>query len=165
MSRTFESLKNVTTRNLIVTGWKEPLELAYRDMKESRLRHLPVVDDAGFIIGIISDRDFQRAMQTDSMSFDADDEVRDYMSWPVRAIDESATVADAARVIIDEKISALLVIRPNGDVVGIVTTEDLLRAFIAPHESTIESLKNEAQVAVYKSRVGEFAHALANVGI
>jgi len=167
-------LRKFTTRNLVVVHWLEKLFSAFELLRRNEIRHLPVVDDSGAIIGIISDRDFQRAMQIDQPDFisgkvtqpefDPNVRVRDFMSWPVEAIDEKRTIAEAARVMIDKRISSLIVTR-NSEVVGIVTTEDMLRSLLEGSEGMIENLKDDVRSVFYNSTVGQIANALANAGI
>lgn len=167
-------LRKFATRNLIVAHWMEKIAGAYELLQRNKIRHLPVVDDAGAIVGIISDRDFQRAMQIDQPDFasgrvaqpefDLNARVRDFMSWPVDAIEEKSTVADAARLMLDKRISSLIVVR-HDEVVGIVTTEDLLRALVTEHTSKLQSLKADVSSVFYNSTIGQIANALANAGI
>jgi acetoin utilization protein AcuB len=163
-----------TSRDLIVSNWNDSLEDAYSVMRTKGVRHLPVVDDGGYIVGLISDRDMQRAMQVDHSdfhsgyptraAFDPQSTVRDFMSWPVEAIEESVLLGEAAKRMLDSKISALLV-TSRGDVVGIVTTEDMLRALVAELESSVDRVKQNVEGMVYNSSVGELAQAIANAGI
>lgn len=162
------------SRNLVVTGWTDSLNDAYALMREKGVRHLPVVDDEDNIVGLISDRDFMRALQVEQpdfasghmpkAEFDPNSVVRDFMSWPVEAVDSNRTVGDAARRMIDKKISALMVTR-NEDVVGIVTTEDLLRVLINETETLAEKVRDDVEGMVVDSPVGQIAQTLANVGI
>jgi CBS domain-containing protein len=180
---THESLKEFATRDLVVISSDESLENAYLMMARHRVRHLPVVYE-GKIIGLISDRDLQRAMLVDKSDllaeraslpeFDPKARVRDYMGWPVEAIDEGCSIRDAAREMIDKKISALIVTK-GSKVSGIVTTEDLLRALVeerdreerrgSSQESSLSEVKDRMQSALYNSPIGQVAHALANAGV
>lgn len=127
--------------NLVTIGWNEATEQAFRQMAIRRVRHLPVVDDAGHVIGILSDRDVQRSMisQIDRPSnqpmgdevikFDPDSRVRDYMNWPPKAVDQYTDLRVVAERMIAEKISSFLVLREEC-VIGIVTSEDLLKVLV-----------------------------------
>lgn len=86
-------------------------------MEERRIRHLPVTDNEGFVIGILSDRDLVRGHGL----------VKDCMSWPAITVGQETPVADLVEGMIDEKVSAFLVTGENSEVVGIVTSEDLLK--------------------------------------
>lgn len=157
-------LKDFTTRDLIVARFDESLDAAYATLMSARIRHLPVVNENDELIGIISDRDFYRAMLAEPAIFEPTDRVEDYMSWPVATIEESKSVADAARILIDRKISALVVTRERS-AVGILTTEDLLRVFLTQNDSTVGRLKSEAEAALMTSSVGPLAQTLANAGL
>ncbi|MEB3862272.1 MAG: CBS domain-containing protein [Desulfurococcales archaeon] len=50
------------TRSLIVVNEKETLAEALRLMSRFKIRHLPVVDDKGSLVGIISIRDIEAAV-------------------------------------------------------------------------------------------------------
>lgn len=168
------SLKSYTSRQLVVASWKSRLEDAYSLMHARGVRHIPVVDDDDNLVGIISDRDFQRAMQVEGSDlFAAPGEkvefgpatiVRDFMSWPVETIEETQSVAEAARHMIDRKISALIVTRDE-EAVGIVTTEDLLRALLDAVEGPGDKLKQNVEELVYRSPIGDIAQRIADIGI
>jgi len=168
------SISSFSSKDLVVVRWTDRIDEAYALMRQKGFRHLPVADDNGFIVGIISDRDFARAMQIDQAdfasgypsraSFDPQHSVRDFMSWPVESIEESASIIDAARLMLDKKISALLV-TARGEVTGIVTTEDMLRALIQTGEGASLRLIDRVEGALLQSPVGQIAHALGNAGI
>jgi CBS domain-containing protein len=108
-----QSVSRITNHNLVCIYWGEKLEDAYRILTDKNIRHLPVVDHRSEIVGIISDRDFQRAMSIDQPDFSSGkapqaefnplSRIRDFMSWPVESIDEKASVTAAAKRMIDKK--------------------------------------------------------------
>lgn len=118
--------KENMTKTLLTIQWNEPIEKAFEKMEGFRIRHLPVVDQDGFVIGILSDRDVNRAMNPQRPGFEESVVVGDFMSWPAITVDEKATIADVAEGMVDEKVSAFLVTKNGNEVVGIVTSEDLL---------------------------------------
>lgn len=134
----------VMSGKLIHIGWEAPIKRAFEVMQERRIRHLPVVDNESKVIGILSDRDVQRAMKAElvwndelqakvpdyeRVVFDPDAEVRHYMSWPVNSVDRGADLRVVTGVMVTNKISSVLV--TEGDrFVGIVTTEDLLKVLM-----------------------------------
>lgn len=168
------SLGTYASRKLVVVSWTDTLEHAYAVMRGHGVRHLPVESNDGNIIGIVSDRDFQRAMQVSqpafssgyapSAAFEPGAVVRDFMSWPVEAIDREQSIGEAARLMLDKKISALLVSRGDA-VVGIVTTDDLLRALLEETEPATQKIKREFESAILRLPVGQVAHQLSNAGI
>ena len=83
---------------------------------------LPVVDDEGTVVGIITSTDLVE-------EWPPGEPVSTMMSKRVQAVDLHAPVAEAARVMLAEKIHHLLVTR-NGEPVGVVSSFDLLRALV-----------------------------------
>lgn len=105
-------------------------------MREQNVRHVPVVSEST-LVGILSDRDVlrgcprdegKRPISVNELRLDQASTVRGIMSQRVQVLDESASLADAARVMVAHKIGGLPIIR-HGDLVGIITETDLLLAF------------------------------------
>ena len=83
----------IMSRKLITVGMSDSMRKAYQMMQEHRIRHLPVLDAEGVIIGILSDRDTRRAMRPQKeplfsegaiIEFDPKLSVQHFMSWPVK---------------------------------------------------------------------------------
>lgn len=129
------------SKNLITIAWNESMRAAYDKMQRHRLRHLPVLNDTSEIVGMISDRDVQRAMNskvkhtgkifstTENIEFDPEATVRDYMGWPVMIVDRNTDLRVVAERMLKEKVSSFLV-QSGGKTVGIITTDDLLKVLI-----------------------------------
>lgn len=90
-------------------------------MERFNLRALPVVDDRGGLEGILSERDLLRAEPTAS--------VQRIMTRDVVTIGEYAALEEAARVMVDHKVSSLPVMR-QGKLVGMITETDLFETFM-----------------------------------
>ena len=112
---------------------RQALEL----LEQCQCRHLPVMNNHGQIVGILSDRDIRTALNSphtlrerwqdekliDSVS------VRAIMTPAPIVIEPNATVDDATRLMLDHRISCLPVMLGE-TVVGILTTSDILAAFL-----------------------------------
>jgi acetoin utilization protein AcuB len=129
--------RSLMTKSIIKVRPEMPILAAYDEMKEHSIRHLPVIDQTGKLIGMLSDRDVQRAVNIkkineieQEMTFNPHDTVEDYMSWPVQTVDEKTSVEELAKMMIDLKVSAFVVSAPNQFIKGIITTEDLLKYLI-----------------------------------
>lgn len=103
------------------------IETARLLMESKRIRHLLVSDNEGYIVGVISDRDVALASNPEHPRQNSKTSVAEIMSWPVVTIDEESSLAEAAEGMIDEKLSAFLVTRKKDEIVGIITSTDLLR--------------------------------------
>ncbi len=105
---------------------------SYIKMKENKIRHLPVKDSHGNVIGIISDRDFQRAMESvpsnpeNAVDFGSGGLVRDYVCSSVKSVPFDTELISVVQEMIDSKISAVL-ITSDDKTIGIITHGDLLK--------------------------------------
>ena len=105
-------------------------------MRSRRIRHLPVVDRGGRLVGIVTDRDlrqvvFDPAVQarlqraTDALRGLS---VREVMTWGAVTVSPGSSIRDAARLMHERKVGALPVV--DGDrVVGMLTERDVLATF------------------------------------
>ena len=125
--------KGLMTKKLITVKAETSMQKAYELMKKNNIRHLPVVDLNARLVGMISDRDLKLATHLNKvseieteMTFDPKDLVEDYMNWPVQTVDEKTPLDQVAQMMVDEKVSALIVNAPNHYMKGIITTDDLL---------------------------------------
>jgi acetoin utilization protein AcuB len=93
---------------------------ALKIIEEHKLRHLPVLDAEGSLVGIVSEKDLLRAS--------GQDPVESIMTSQVITVTEYTALEDAARIMADHKISSLPVMR-DGKLVGIITETDLFNIF------------------------------------
>lgn len=127
------------TQKVITTGPEADVFDAYEKMTQNRIRHLPVIDADGRLIGIVTDRDIRSALPY-SMIKDpirtADAEkvknlkVMDIMTTDPKTIGPHHTIQDALVLIQDLRVGALPVVDKEGKLKGILSVRDLLRAFI-----------------------------------
>jgi len=100
---------------------------AFKIMQDKNLHHIPVVSETNAVVGILTRRDLKVA----SMHFkEASVDVSEVMHGPVNTITPGEPLAEAARQMIDNRIGGLPVVDSNGQLVGILTETDLLRALI-----------------------------------
>lgn len=100
-------------------------------IRQRHIRHLPVVDEAGGLLGMVTDRDL-RALTTAVRYSEAElatKTVEEIMLYSVPTANPLDHIDDAARLLYELKLSALPVIQ-SGELVGIVTETDVLRALV-----------------------------------
>lgn len=116
---------------------KESLQGAMELMAMKRIRHLPVVDDAGHLIGMVTDRDLRRAApsplfggdraqaegQLDSTS------VERIMIRSPATIAPTARLQEAMKVMVEKKYGALPVV-DGVRLVGIITPIDAMKSWL-----------------------------------
>lgn len=127
------------TRKLVTIVPEASIFEAQEKMSHHRIRHLPVVDPDGRLIGILTDRDIRSALPyslmkdpTDSSEAEKirDLKVRDIMTANPKTIGPHHTIQDALLLIQDLKVGALPVVDSEGLLKGIISVRDLLRTFI-----------------------------------
>lgn len=122
---------DILVRGLKTIPHKASMADAEKMLKEHNIRHLPVSNGKD-IVGIISDRDIERA-STLIKSEDKTEKhiqeykkVTDYMTAPVLKMKTSDTVEALTREMVRHKVSSYIIVDENFHPVGIMTTEDLL---------------------------------------
>jgi len=127
------------TRTVITIGPDAGILEARKKMDKSGVRHLPVVDEYDKVVGIISDRDIRSALPSVfSASRESFEEiqqisalkVRDVMNKKVITISPMDTLEDALLIMRKSNKGALPVVDRNGKLKGIISSRDLINAFI-----------------------------------
>ena len=108
-------------------------------MHRMRIRHLPVVNQEGLLVRVVTDRDLRRhlfspgvfkELGTNSVDMLLKDVwIAQIMSTEVITVSPNDDVADAVRIMIEKRIGSLPVVQ-TGRVVGIVTETDVLRHIV-----------------------------------
>lgn len=160
------NIKEAMNKNVIAVCWSDDLESSYQIMRDAGVRHLVVVDDFGFLRGVISDRDFQRATLGDPLSveFVEGSIIKDFMNWPAETISSKAKLREAAQEMINKKISALVITEDDEEATGIITHEDLLRVLVQllGEKSTF---KDKLIDTIYSTPLGSIVNLLKEMGI
>lgn len=108
-------------------------------MQEKRIRHLPVVDEKGLLMGMVSDRDVRSAMPSTLLKKpDYEITLGKIMNYPISDIMTSEpikiymyyTIQDVLLIMRKHKVGALPVVDDDGYLRGILSTRDLLSAFV-----------------------------------
>jgi len=118
--RDLMSMPAVTIRS------NEDYKAALTLMQERSLHHLPVVDSDGEISGMAAERDLLIAA---TRYLQSPVEVGDVMHRGVVAVTPETSAAKAARLMLGQRIGSLPVVNAAGQVVGILTETDILKAF------------------------------------
>ncbi len=149
------TVKEWMTRPVTTIGADAPVRQAAELMKTRQIRHLPVVENDGRLIGIVTDRDL-RQMIFDPMIHERLGDVvealggltvRDIMTWAVITVRPESGIRQAARLMREQKVGALPVVEA-GRVVGMLTERDLLRALETLIRDRIKSVRPLAEAPV-----------------
>jgi acetoin utilization protein AcuB len=116
---------------------KTPVDAALKRMREAKVRRFPVVDEEGKLVGIVSDKDLLYAAPSPATSLSIYElhylysriTVDQVMTREVITVDEDNLIEEAARIMVDNKIGGLPVMR-EGKLVGLITETDIFRTFM-----------------------------------
>jgi acetoin utilization protein AcuB len=114
---------NLMTPNPIVINSDDTLENAKAVMDRGHFRRLPVVDQEK-LVGIVTERDVR-----EHTGYLGSTRVNAAMRTALVTVTPYDTVEEAARLMLGHKIGGLPIV-DGGKLVGIVTTSDLLKAFL-----------------------------------
>ncbi len=152
-----KTVADVMSRDPIVVRTETPLNEAIQILAERRISGLPVVDEAGKLVGIISETDLMwqetgvtppaYIMFLDSViylqnpaTYERDlhkalgQTVGEVMSKNPITISPDKTLTEAARVMHDKSVHRLPVLEGEGQVIGILTRGDIVRAMAADQD-------------------------------
>jgi acetoin utilization protein AcuB len=114
---------NLMTPDPIAINPDDTLANAKASMDDGRFRRLPVVED-GRLVGILTERDIR-----EHLGYLGSTRVNAAMRTALITVTPYDTVETAAQLMLKHKIGGLP-IAAGGKLVGIVTTSDLLKAFL-----------------------------------
>ncbi len=143
----------------------------FRIMRERGIRHLPVVDERGKLIGIVTQTDLLHASPSTATTLSvfemsyllANLHVREVMSSPVVTVSEEAPLEEAARLMVEKKIGCLPVMR-DGDLVGMITEIDIFETFVEILGGEGASLRVTVRVADVGGELARLAGVIAGLG-
>jgi CBS domain-containing membrane protein len=125
---------DLMTRELVTLRSDETLSIADRIMSLGRIRHMPVVDDDGRVVGMISQRDLFRGALARALGFDGDARqqaldhitVAEVMRTELHVARADTPIGEAADTMIKYKIGCLPVVDATGKLTGLITEADFV---------------------------------------
>lgn len=143
-------------------------------LRARRFSAFPVVDDAGRVIGVVSEGDLlvKIAVQADGTSvlaalrhFREDDKAAgitagDLMTVPAVTIGPQAPVAEAARLMYDRRVKRLPVVNEAGRLMGIVSRVDVLSVFSRPDDDIRDEIVRQVLPGITLAAPGNFKVAV-----
>lgn len=132
-----ELVKEWMTPEVITVTPDTPLPEAHRLMSEHQIRRLPVVRD-GQLVGMVTRGDVREAEPSDATTLSiwelnyllAKLKINSVMTKAVITTVPDATIAEAAWLMLENKISGLPVVDAQGKIVGVITESDIFRLVV-----------------------------------
>jgi CBS domain-containing protein len=115
-----------------------PLRDAARELVRAGVRGLPVVDEGGRVIGMLTEQEIMRDMVSSYLQGAASGPpasgrrlVRDVMTRQVLCVSPDQPLAEAASILSNKDVDRVPVVR-GGRLVGLLTRGDVVRKLIGP---------------------------------
>ena len=127
-------VRDVMTKDVVTLGRNEKLVVADDVMRLGRMRHMPVVDEDGALAGIVTQRDLFHSGLLRALGYGthARDQalgllvLKEAMKTEVATVAPEAPLAEAAKMMLQQKIGCLVVVEGKR-IVGILTESDFVK--------------------------------------
>jgi acetoin utilization protein AcuB len=147
-----------------------PIVEALNLMKRERIRRTPVIKD-GKLAGIVSDKDLLNASPSPATSLSVWEMnyllskilVKDVMTKKVLTVSEDTPIEEAARIMADNKIGGLPVMRGE-HVAGIITETDLFKIFLELMGAREMGVRVTAVIPDVRGTLAALTGAIASAG-
>ena len=143
-------VKDLMSKKLFTVGPEDMLDKVFFLFNFEAIRHMPVIEK-GKVVGVLSDRDLKKIMgprkkivtsKQDGTQFTVQArKVRTIMDRGVTTIGPDEQAADAAAIMAKKKIGCLPVVK-KGALVGMITSTDILRAYVKLAHEVDKMFKN-----------------------
>jgi CBS domain-containing protein len=154
-------VSELMTTEVVTTTPTASLKDVARKLVEHDITGMPVCDDAGNVVGVISEGDILYKERGPSerrsgplgwlVDVTPDWELEktrartagEAMSAPAITVTPIESAARAARLMTENGINRLPVVAMNGSLAGIITRTDLVRAFVRPDEEIAAEIRDD----------------------
>jgi acetoin utilization protein AcuB len=162
---------NRMTKRPITVAEGTSVSRALELMHGEHVRRLPVVNKGGQLVGIVSELDLLKVSPSPATSLSIYEipyllsriTVEEVMTKDVITVTEDTPLEEAARVMADNKIGGLPVLRDD-KLVGIITETDLFKIFLELFGAREEALRVSMLVPEEKGMLAKIAGAVAQMG-
>jgi CBS domain-containing protein len=153
------------TRQIVVIGPDATVKEAIQRLNKYAITSMPVVDEAGHLVGVVSEADLLRGEVFDdapahpqipgSLPESAQRTVGELMTTRVLSVNEGVEAIDIARMMLETGVKSIPVVRKR-TVVGIVSRSDIIHA-LATND---ERIRDEAQTLLVDADIQGWAVAV-----
>jgi acetoin utilization protein AcuB len=160
-------VKEFMTSDPITITADTAVPVALRLMGDKKIRRLPVVDNHGKLVGIVSDKDLLHASPSPATSLAiweitdlmAKLKVQKVMTRDVISVEGDTPLEEASLIMADKRIGSLLVVE-NKKLVGIITESDLFRVLLDLLGGRRSGVRVTASVADAKGTLAKLTNAI-----
>lgn len=149
------NVANSMTKNVYFVEPQDSTKDAFELMKRHQFRHFPVLQNHR-VVGVLTQLDIYLCSDTDKKGAIVvpDLKVEEVMTRHPITCNKDSRISDVARVMVDRKIDCLPVIDQGGELVGMITSSDLLEIL------SLDPSSREAQVIPFDFQVFHRSHLI-----
>ena len=126
-------VKKIMNKDIITLRPEDTISLALKTMKKNKIRHIPIVNDDSYPVGLITERDVKDAspsiFQLELKENFLNKPIKDVMSTNLITGHPLDFVEEIAAILIDNQIGCLPILQDQ-KLVGLITKSDLLHTFV-----------------------------------
>ncbi len=164
-------VKNRMTTDIITLTPDTTVLRAMSIIQQKGIRHLPVVDGKK-VVGMVTNLDIQRVSASDASTLSVYElnylldkiKVSQFMTKKVFTVDPDEPIEAAAKLIYDHKIGSLPVVK-NGELVGLLTSMDILETFIEVLGINEPSVRIQLELENRTGSVADAAKIFKDLGL
>lgn len=127
-------VRDLMTQGPMTLGPEDDAAALYDLMDSQHVRHVPVVDEEGCLVGLVSHRDLFRCALGENSDLPLSTQrdilgtmtVGDIMTTSIETVEPDTNLDEAAQIMIDNKYGCLPVV-DGTELVGILTESDFVR--------------------------------------
>jgi CBS domain-containing membrane protein len=127
-------VRDIMTSDVATLDRNESLSVADDVMRLGRIRHLPIVDGEGGLVGIVSQRDLFHSGLLRALGYGSHAKqqalqllvLKEAMKTDVVTITPDAPLSEAAKIMLHRKIGCLVVVEASR-IIGILTESDFVK--------------------------------------
>ncbi len=160
MSIDYIGLSEIMTTNVKVEEQNQNILGISKIMSDNDIGSVIIVDDLNTRnpVGIITERDIIRILGTLKPET-LQTPIKDLMTKPIIPLSSQATIADAIKLLHERKIRRIPIVDKNGNLVGIVTENDIFKV-LANNKNLLNSVIENTSYGVDKSMYKELLNYL-----
>ena len=153
------TVADVMTTRVHVASPTTQFKLLVRLIQENRISAVPIVDQRGVPIGVVSESDLLVKERRSQLESDADllhprrrrrERTKsqglvasDVMTSPPITVSEDELLGDAARLMQERNVRRLVVVNERGKIAGVVSRSDLLQVFLRSDEELLRDIVDD----------------------
>lgn len=164
-------VKDRMTRRPITVNADKPVDQALELMHSEHVRRLPVLNQKGKLVGIVSEVDLLEVSPSPATTLSIYEipyllskiEVEDVMTTDVLTVTEDTPLEETARMMADNKIGGMPVMRDD-KLVGIITETDMFKIFLEVLGAREEGVRVTMLVPEEKGVLAKITGKIAEMG-